>query len=141
MSFHDIEKRIHKGLSVDRASHQFWPKEYIRHPDHWLLSSIRIQQDADRVSEMVFQFNSVQGGSPLVVNMNAYQVRNWLNPSQLKSTRFQLEIKGRLAVFRGKGSGHGVGLCQWGAKRMGEQGFTREQILTHYYPGFKLVKI
>ncbi len=141
MSFHDIEKRIHKGLSVDQASHQYWPKEYIRHPDHWILSGIRIQQDADRVSEMVFQFNSVQGGTPLVVSMNAYQVRNWLNPAQLKSTRFQLDIKGRLAVFRGKGSGHGVGLCQWGAKRMGEQGFTREQILTHYYPGFKLVKI
>jgi stage II sporulation protein D len=90
---------------------------------------------------MSFEYTDIDTKQTLNVTMNAYQVRNWLDPSQLKSTRFNLEIKGRLAVFKGKGSGHGVGLCQWGAKRMGEQGFSREQILTHYYPGFKLIKM
>jgi stage II sporulation protein D len=37
--------------------------------------------------------------------------------------------------FQGKGFGHGVGLCQTGAARMGEQGRTYQEILEHYYPG------
>ncbi len=36
-------------------------------------------------------------------------------------------------VFKGHGYGHGLGMSQWGAKAMAEQGFTYEEILTHYY--------
>ncbi|HHY17388.1 MAG TPA: SpoIID/LytB domain-containing protein [Firmicutes bacterium] len=38
-------------------------------------------------------------------------------------------------VFQGRGWGHGVGLSQWGAKAMAEQGADFRQILIHYYPG------
>ena len=41
-------------------------------------------------------------------------------------------------VFTGKGWGHGLGMSQWGAKTMAEQGFTFEQILTYYYTGTKV---
>ncbi len=41
-------------------------------------------------------------------------------------------------VFNGKGWGHGLGMSQWGAKVMAEQGFTFEEILTHYYTGTKV---
>ena len=43
-------------------------------------------------------------------------------------------------VFNGKGWGHGVGMSQWGAKKMAEQGFTYEQILTHYFQNTYLEK-
>lgn len=36
-------------------------------------------------------------------------------------------------VFNGHGYGHGLGMSQWGAKAMAEQGFTYEEILKHYY--------
>src|SRR5690606_21888681 len=32
-------------------------------------------------------------------------------------------------TFRGRGAGHGVGMCQWGAKGMAEAGKTAEEIL------------
>ncbi len=35
----------------------------------------------------------------------------------------------------GKGFGHGVGLCQYGAREMARQGKTAEEILSFYYPG------
>ncbi|MGD9666316.1 MAG: SpoIID/LytB domain-containing protein [Synergistaceae bacterium] len=35
----------------------------------------------------------------------------------------------------GRGSGHGVGMSQWGAKTMAEKGWTFEQILEYYFPG------
>lgn len=36
-------------------------------------------------------------------------------------------------TIEGKGWGHGLGMSQWGAKAMAEQGFTFEDILTFYY--------
>jgi stage II sporulation protein D len=44
-------------------------------------------------------------------------------------------------VFSGVGYGHGVGLCQWGAKQRSEDGFDYREILSYYYPGAKLEKI
>jgi stage II sporulation protein D len=44
-------------------------------------------------------------------------------------------VDGRTARFSGRGYGHGVGLCQWGARAMGEQGYSARQILRFYYPG------
>jgi hypothetical protein len=38
----------------------------------------------------------------------------------------------------GRGLGHGVGMSQYGAKGMAENGFTAEQIIEHYYPGTTL---
>lgn len=43
-------------------------------------------------------------------------------------------------VINGKGWGHGVGMSQWGAKKMAEQGFTYDQILTHYFQNTYLEK-
>lgn len=43
-------------------------------------------------------------------------------------------------TFVGKGWGHGVGLSQWGAKAMAEQGASCEAILSHYFPGTKIGK-
>jgi len=38
-------------------------------------------------------------------------------------------------VFQGSGWGHGVGMCQYGARGMAEHGFSYAQILTYYYQG------
>jgi stage II sporulation protein D len=53
----------------------------------------------------------------------------------LKSTLFAVAVYGDIAQFAGRGYGHGVGLCQWGAKAMAEQGYSARQILETYYPG------
>ncbi len=41
-------------------------------------------------------------------------------------------------VITGGGYGHGVGMSQWGARGMAENGFTYDQILKHYYQGIVL---
>ncbi len=46
-----------------------------------------------------------------------------------------------LIVFNGKGSGHGVGLSQWGAYGMATLGFKHEDILRYYYKGIQLTRI
>ncbi len=38
-------------------------------------------------------------------------------------------------VINGKGWGHGVGMSQWGARGMANDGYTYDEILQHYYGG------
>jgi len=40
--------------------------------------------------------------------------------------------------IKGRGSGHGVGMCQVGALRMARAGDDHLQILSHYYPGTEI---
>ena len=53
----------------------------------------------------------------------------------LKSSWFEVRKDGESFIFTGHGLGHGVGLSQWGAKGMAEQGADFRKILAHYYPG------
>ncbi|HOI43939.1 MAG TPA: hypothetical protein PK523_13425, partial [Elusimicrobiales bacterium] len=43
-------------------------------------------------------------------------------------------------ILDGKGAGHGVGMCQWGAEGMARKGFHYREILEHYYPGTRIEK-
>jgi SpoIID/LytB domain protein len=67
------------------------------------------------------------------------EIRKFLSPSHLYSSAFVTEaldsrngVPDRF-VLTGAGWGHGVGLCQIGAAVMGEQGYSHEQILNHYF--------
>lgn len=44
-------------------------------------------------------------------------------------------------VVKGQGSGHGVGMCQWGAIGMSRLGYNYLQILSHYYPSTEVKKV
>lgn len=48
---------------------------------------------------------------------------------------FELIVSSDSVELIGKGFGHGVGLCQWGAISLSKMGWSYEDILDHYYPG------
>jgi stage II sporulation protein D len=62
----------------------------------------------------------------------------------LASSAFALERTsggdGKLGTLTalGGGWGHGVGMCQWGARGLAVKGLAWEAILAHYYPGARL---
>ena len=58
------------------------------------------------------------------------ELRTRLN---LKSAWFDWECKGDSVYLFGRGFGHGVGMCQEGAIRMSELGYSPSQIIKHYY--------
>ncbi len=76
------------------------------------------------------------------------EIRSALSESHLKSANFTVErqdidadgVPARF-ILHGKGWGHGVGMCQIGAAVMGEQGYTYEQILSHYYKNANITNI
>ena len=65
-------------------------------------------------------------------------IRRWLSESHLKSSAFEVHWEGDTVVLKGRGWGHGVGLCQIGAAVMAYRGYTYDQILAHYYPGSRI---
>jgi len=71
----------------------------------------------------------------------AESLRAAIGNSTIPSVFFELEIDGSEAVFSGRGSGHGVGLCQWGAEEMAERGLDYQTILSHYYPGTNVLQL
>lgn len=75
------------------------------------------------------------------IRVKARDLRTWLGASKLKSTWIRRIVRGKRGFeFIGSGYGHGVGLCQWGARRMAESGDGHREILGHYFPGAKIVK-
>lgn len=56
----------------------------------------------------------------------------------LRSACFSIQWDGDAFAFTTRGYGHGVGLSQWGAKAMAEQGKSWIEILAHYFPGTTL---
>jgi len=59
----------------------------------------------------------------------------------LRSTDFRIEVKGDQIVVTTEGYGHGVGMSQYGADAMAENGATAHKILQHYYKDTKIEKI
>ncbi len=65
------------------------------------------------------------------------ELRTRLN---LKSAWFDWECRGDSVYFYGRGFGHGVGMCQEGAIRMSELGYSPSQIIKHYYRNVIIAK-
>lgn len=73
-------------------------------------------------------------GTRGVARLRGQDFRRIVGYDTLKSTLFSVAIDGPTARFAGRGYGHGVGFCQWGARAMAEQGSSARQILAFYYP-------
>lgn len=72
--------------------------------------------------------------------LRSNRFRMALNPNVIRSTNFTVKIKKGVSYFKGHGWGHGVGMCQWGAKGMAEDGWNYKKILRHYYRGAEIIR-
>ena len=97
------------------------------------LDSVRVTErsDSGRVER-------IQLGSVL---LSGRDLREVLGGRALRSAMFEVRVEDGRAHFMGSGSGHGVGLCQWGASELARRGAGYRQILAHYYPGTDLRRL
>lgn len=58
----------------------------------------------------------------------------------IPSNDFKIKKESTQLVLDGVGQGHGIGLCQAGAKAMAERGASFREILAHYYPNSVVVE-
>lgn len=81
------------------------------------------------------------GDGEKTITLSGEDMRRILGYSELKSAIFDVSIANDRIVFEGKGSGHGVGMCQWGAQKLAEKGYNYREILKFYYKGVEIRKL
>jgi len=73
------------------------------------------------------------------VSISGKDFRNYVGPNFLKSNHYEVVMKGYYMDLIGRGWGHGVGMCQWGANAMTKLHYQYDEILKYYYPGVEIV--
>lgn len=113
-------------LRLPSASYPYYSVEckYCRaHPVRW-ISRISAQ-DAARLHS-----------SDEAARLNSVRRLGW---AAVPSNDFVVQKERGQILLKGTGQGHGIGLCQAGAKAMAEEGADFQEILSHYYPNTTIV--
>jgi len=114
------------------------------------LMATELGYDGEEVEEMIVKELSpsqhvlkvkvkFKGGHKTEISGSDFRVR--LGRDGVRSTLFKIQKEPDGFAIFGSGSGHGVGLCQWGARGMAEQNKTYREILEFYFPGTTVKKI
>lgn len=69
------------------------------------------------------------------------QIGRHLGWDAVPSNTFVAAREGDQTLLRGVGQGHGIGLCQAGARAMALRGASFRQILSHYYPNTTIISL
>lgn len=98
------------------------------------VASVRVvaRGDSGRVQRLLISDRAITATN---FRLAVGRILGW---DKLRSDLYEEEDLGDRILFRGRGQGHGVGLCQRGAESMGEQGHSYREILAYYYPGTEL---
>jgi stage II sporulation protein D len=115
--------------------------------ENYKLSDVKIASrfSSGRVNELnviLNDGNQTQKTIFLVGNQIRYIIKSSDGKSILKSTLFDINIDiENNIIISGKGSGHGVGFCQWGAIGQSKENIDYKKILNHYFPGIEIKNI
>ena len=77
-------------------------------------------------------------GKGRTVEVTGNEFRKRMGYTNIFSTIFDYSDNGSSYMFSGNGSGHGVGLAQWGAYAQAEKNKKYDQILKYYFTGIKI---
>lgn len=102
------------------------------------LASVKLSNpnSSGRIDAVLLAFND-----GFLLKISSQEFRRTIGFSDIKSTNFHLVQKDGKLKFLGRGFGHGVGMCQHGAKNMAEQGKSYDEILEFYFPVSSLESI
>jgi len=108
-------------------------KAGLRAPDQISDIEVSARTESGRAREIVLR----GGGAEVRIAATSlrFAIDRSLGWDSLRSTLFDVRREGDKFIFRGYGSGHGVGLCQKGAGVMAFEGRSYRDILAFYYPG------
>jgi stage II sporulation protein D len=111
-------------------------------PKNELIKKVKMVRNrrSKRVGQLIINTDSNEYTIP------GYYIRSVLGDrndpgGSLKSNFIQIKVKGDKVIIEGRGFGHGVGMCQFGALEMARKGKGYHTILRHYYPGTRTKKI
>ena len=79
--------------------------------------------------DQIVALNNIKDSSFINIGQKLTVPRNSLNTNSSEN---------KILVVSGYGSGHGVGMSQWGANYMASQGEKAENILRHFFKGVEI---
>lgn len=114
-----------------RVSQESWKK--------FLASKYNFPVEDSMFSAMMYTFHQPQRMAFYLHPIFGIPLRDLREEFNLKSTFFSCTPDGTDVLIRGRGFGHGVGLCQEGAMKMAKSGYGFEQIALFYFPKVKII--
>jgi stage II sporulation protein D len=91
---------------------------------------------AESLSQRALQMEVIGLNGTQKEKISSQEFRRLIGYSKLKSTKFQVQKINDGFLFKGSGFGHGVGMCQWGARSWAKAGLNYKEILKHYFPTY-----
>lgn len=105
----------------------------------FLVSKYHYPIEDSVLGPMIYTFNQPDRYAFYQYPWLGIPLRDIRDQFKLKSTFFNCYPEGEEVVLRGRGYGHGVGLCQEGAMKMAKYKYSYLQIALYYFPGVKVV--
>lgn len=102
------------------------------------VDQIEIREVTQTDHEDMFSFQAANSHYDLKAEVVRSQLFQGVS---FPSRRFELELTEEDLIAHGRGHGHGIGFCQWGANKQGASGRSCEEIIRFYYPGVKLTRM
>jgi len=104
-------------------------------PGRWKLEVAR-HAGSNYVAEI--EITGPSGSTKFNGNRFRMLIGRALGWNVVRSNAYSVRLDGELVVFEGRGSGHGVGLCQEGAKAAAKSGRGWREIIKFYFPRCRL---
>ena len=127
-----------QGCLTDAVLHSYWGTAYA-------ANYARLSALVDTVQTQVLYYGDAPAGTSYFAMSNGRTEASenvWGTALRkalgLRSACFTVVCQSGTFSFTTRGYGHGVGMSQWGAKALAEQGADYRTILAHYYPGTEL---
>ncbi len=95
-----------------------------------IVSASIVKKGPSGRAEQIKIGNSTVGGPALRLALGSDKMRSTLLTG--------IRVEDGHLVMTGKGYGHGVGMCQWGARLLAEQGKSPEEIIKFYFQGVEI---
>lgn len=147
----EIRERELINLMLSGIDHTGVPSQWPRDWNRWFIRArltgieIKKRDESNRAHILTLRF-AFNEDAQMEFDITASTFRNWIGVTTLKSTQFSVATgsvnpKINRFTFEGRGEGHGVGLCQLGARSLATSGMSVENILKTYFPSAQIRKL
>ncbi|CAM5192054.1 Stage II sporulation protein D OS=Ureibacillus acetophenoni OX=614649 GN=SAMN05877842_10181 PE=4 SV=1 [Ureibacillus acetophenoni] len=108
--------------------------------DEW-NKRLGVNSTLSQVKQLKLKRNDTGRVDTVTLQDKVWTGRDFRNLLDLRSTDFSISVNGETIIVTTEGFGHGVGMSQYGADALANQGSTAYEILDHYYKNTKIEKI
>jgi stage II sporulation protein D len=135
-------KSVNDSFSI-RMPNSRWERRMLT--DDW-LTYLKLKHnypiENEDAKNAAINFTQTQRKSYLECSAGKVPLKNVRTDLQLKSTYFTISpLNKDSIIFKGKGFGHGLGMCQEGAMRMSKLGYKYPEIISFYYKNIQLIDL